>query len=239
MKLKLKRSVPILFLLYSSYYFLEPFLSGWFEIVDPSIARMVFLPLRWMSFVLVTLPIAMVFGDVAFYTPDILFATVLALYLVYYLRVGRYEINEKHKKLAYLPLIALSFVFIVMIPLGFTSRDRHVNSFPVGGWSRLMMAGGPSRVREEALQLLNSTKEERPDWSEIPPTLKRLGGWVGVEHENRLVIVGLGRMFNMADEFGFVFQEEDSGEPNPAYLERFDFQRFWKLAEGVYFYEVP
>lgn len=102
-----------------------------------------------------------------------------------------------------------------------------------------MLAGSPTRVRQEAMQLLNSTREERPDWSELPPSIKKLRGWVGVEHENRLVIIGLGRMFNMADEFGFVFQETDNGEPSSTYLESYDFQKFWKLAEGVYLYEVP
>lgn len=238
MKNFIKTHLPIIFLLYGLYYFLEPVLSGWFEIVNPSIARTIFLPLDWVSFAFVAFPLALVFGEIALYAPDFFFLILFGFYSAYYFRIGRHENGIRQKYLARSPLIVFPLLFVAMLPLGFTSIDRRVGSFPIGGWSRLVFAGGPSRVHEEALWLLNNTDEQQPDRSELPPALKSLGGWVTIEHENDLVILSLGRSSGTADEFVFVFQNIDEGKPNSTYLAKFDFQRFWKLFDAIYFYEV-
>lgn len=237
-KIFIKAYLPIIFLLYGLYYFLEPFLSGWFEVVNPSIARTIFLPLDWMSFAFVAFPLALIFGEIALHAPDFLFIFFFACYTAYYFWIGRHKNNVRQKYLALSPLIIFPLLFVVMLPLGFTAIDRRVGSFPIGGWSRLVFAGGPSRVHEEAIWLLNNTEEQQPDRSKVPPALKRLGGWITIEHENDLVILRLGRTSGMADEFGFVFQETDTDEPGSDYLAEFNFLRFWKLADAVYFYEA-
>ena len=238
MKLKIKKAIPLIFLLYGLFYFLEPVLSGWFEIVAPFIARNVFLPIDWMLFVF-ALPFSFRLGDTNIRFPDTLFWIIFLAYLAYYYLVIRHEAEQRSKKLALLPLLIFPLLFILLIPLGMNSLDRRINSFPLGGWSLLMMAGGPEKVRGEAIQLLDTTTEERPSDSELPISLQIVGGWVGLEHDHHVVVLGRGRMAGMADEFGFIFQKDVTAEPSAHYLERFDFQRFWKLADGVYFYEVP
>lgn len=246
MKSKITSAIPVIFLAFGLLYFLEPVLSAWLEIVNPVIARTVFLPLDWISFIL-TLPLAMTVasiipGDTGYFhaanSRDYLFLVVFLFYLTYYVRVVRFEPADTQKRFAATPLIIFPLLFVLMIPLGFTTVDRRVNSYPVGGKSLLMMAGGATTVRDEAIQLMNSSTAKEPSWSELPPALQKIRGFVVIEHDRKTVVLGLGRAYSLADEFGFIFQTDNDAKPNSLYLERFDFHRYWKLADGVYFYEV-
>jgi hypothetical protein len=84
--------------------------------------------------------------------------------------------------------------------------------------------------------LLNSPNEEPTD-SEIPISIKKLGYWVMIEQDKKVLLVGIGHMFNMADEFGFIIQNDNRSLPIPNYLARSEFYRIWKLADSIYFFE--
>lgn len=243
MKEKTKKTIPIIFLVYGLFYFLEPVLSGWFEIVNPSIFRILFLPFDWIIFLL-TLPIAFSLSDVGengmnyyIFLGDIVFAVVVVVYLIFCMKNYWMEDNLKKRRIYSLPLVVFLILFVITLPLGINANARHFNSFILGGRTLLMFAGGTSHVRDEAIEMMKQTTDENPSESELPSTLKRLNGWVEIEHDNHLVIVGFGRAYGMADEFGLILLEDLHSEPNSRYINSLDFHRLWKLEDGVYFYQ--
>jgi hypothetical protein len=237
MKLKIKKAIPFIFLLYGLFYFLEPVLSGYFEVFDPFIARAVFLPIRWITFFLFSLPLVLIWREFAVYAPDVVFLIFFLTYIFFFFKTLRTETTGFQKKIATSCLFVFPLLFIVMLPLGATSSDRHINSFALGGWSLLGIKGGAAEIREESIRLFNSTTKEDLSGSELPSTLREIGGWAKLEHDNGVIVLDYSRMFNMADKFGFVFQVKPNERPYSRYVNGSYFHRYWKLADGVYLFE--
>jgi hypothetical protein len=231
--IKHKAVVPIVYSLAGLFYLFEPFLSAWFEIVNPFIARNFFLTIDWMIFV-ITLPLP---SDLQFYFPDIFFGFLTLLYLVFFVVIAHSDWTDIQKRYTFAPLMVLPLIWALMSPLGLSYYGKRVNSYVVGGWSRMMLAGGPTTLRNDSVYLLENAIASEPDWQELPSSIKRLNGWVEVEFEKQLVLVGTGRMFNMANEFGFIIQKEKATFAIPNYLESSDSFRIWKLADGVYLFD--
>lgn len=219
-------------------YFFEPFLSSWFEIVNPSIARNIFLPIDWTLIIVILLPLSFLPYNIATFLPDIFFGLMFFIYVVYYLKVIRQTQTEIYKKIAITPLIIFPLFFIIMSPVGHTFFERGINAYEIGGQSRLMLAGGSTVVRKEGLELLKSTTDTSIEQSALPSSLKKLGYWAVLEHENKLVIIGAGRLFNMADQFGFIIQEHSDPKPSPKYAENYDYFKLWELSDGIYLFEA-
>lgn len=236
MKRKLPLLISIVFLLVGLFYFLEPFLSGWVEIVDPIIARNIFVPIDWII-LMVTLPLYQLSSQLALVTPDIVFGLMFLLYVFYYLRVICNQKRENLKRLTIVPIIVCCLLWGIMLPLGWTCTSRRINAFRVGGWTRVMWSGGPSRVRTEALEFMQATTQAAPLKSEWPLSLQRLGYWLRIEHDNQLVLVGIGRVIGMADEFGFVLQDPEAPPPQSHYFRLDPPPRLSRLADGVYFFQ--
>lgn len=242
--LKNRVILPAIFIVYGLFYFFEPVLSAWFEVVNPSIAKTIFLPIHWVTFI-ISMPIYLIsflaVGEenisTISYVTDFLFLLFFICYLIYYVVVIRKNWTIEQKKLALFPLFIFPIFWLALLPIGVTNIERHINSFPIGGWSRMMFAGGPKTIKEDGIKLLESTKQEYPEDEELPPSIKKLGYWVKVERDKQLLLVGIGRMFNMADEFGFIIQKENGKTPIPHYLEKSEFYRVWKIADGIYFFE--
>lgn len=102
-----------------------------------------------------------------------------------------------------------------------------------------MQAGGHFVVKEEAVNFMDNTLQSSPPQSEWPPSLQKLGNWMRIEHDNQLVIVGIGKMFNMADEFGFIIQKEGNYEPKPHYFGQTEYVKLWELEDGIYLFQRP
>lgn len=242
--IKNRAILPILFIICGLFYFFEPVLSAWFEVVDSSIAEIVFLPITWIIFV-ISMPIYLLaFGVlgienslVVVYVTDVLFLLAFLCYLAYFMIVVRKKWTTKQKRLALFPLVAFPIFWLALLPIGTTRIERRINSFSIGGWTRMMFAGGSTIIRSDGIKLLESTNQEEPDMDEWPSSIKILGGWVVVEKDKQLLLVGIGRMFNMADEFGFIIPKETGETPIPRYLEKSEFYRIWKIADGIYFFE--
>ncbi|HNT75941.1 MAG TPA: hypothetical protein PKH77_13080 [Anaerolineae bacterium] len=238
MKQGLRLLIPTIFLLMGLFYFLEPFLSGWFEIVDPFIYRTIFLPVDWIIFFGLGLPFFRLSEKLGPVAEDIAFGLIFILYLFYFFKVVRRRwAEEKCKKLALVPIIVCCLMWCVTLPLGGTYNARRFNAFRVGGWTRLICSGGATRVRTDALEFIQETTQATPPRSEWPSSLQRLGYGLKIEHDNRLVLVGLGRAIGMAAEFGFIIQDSSASPPIPHYLERDgENPQLWRLADGIYFF---
>jgi hypothetical protein len=239
-----KAILPVLFFVCGILYFFEPILSGWMEIVDPAIAAELLLPMKLIVFT-ISLPFYLlafaVLGNenslIVAYVIDILFLLAFLGYLVYFMGIIRKKWSPNQTRLALVPLVVLPMLWFALLPIGATKIERRINSFSIGGWTRMMFAGGSTIVRSDGIKLLESTNQEEPGMDEWPSSIKNLGGWVVAEKDKQLLLIGIGRMFNMADEFGFIIPKEIGETPIPRYLEKSQFYRIWKIADGIYFFE--
>jgi hypothetical protein len=126
---------------------------------------------------------------------------------------------------------------------GPTGTERRVASFPAGAWTRLMMAGGAARFRDQVLRLADTTTSPTPAESEWPDSVKRVGAYlVEVDETDEIVAVYVP---SLGDTFGFLVQDPEAPPPEISYArpgfpddpEHFRGHRLWKLAEGVFFFE--
>jgi len=167
---------PLAIFLIGFWYFFEPFLSHWFEIVYPLIARSVFFPFDWILIFGVLTNFS--FFPFDFWIPDLVFLIIFGMYLVFYLKVVRQKWLSVYAKFARMPSIIFPIIWVLLLPLGFTYFGRGINASVVGGWSRLMLAGGPSVVRTESMGRLESGSESSLSYSDLPPALQKWDiGW--------------------------------------------------------------
>jgi hypothetical protein len=225
--------ITVVYILAGLFYLFEPFLSPWFEIVNPSFARNIFLPIEWMVFIVsLLLP-----GDLGLYFPDIVFGLATLFYLAYTIKIARADWTKKQKRFAITPLVIFPLIWALMIPLGLSFYGmKRVNSCAIGGWSRMVLSGGADTIRSDGYDLLNSSNEYPSD-NEIPSSIKKLGYWVEIEQVSKVLLVGIGRVSGMSDEFGYIIYNGSKPLPIPQYLADSEFYRIWKLADGVYFFE--
>ncbi|MDH5507773.1 MAG: hypothetical protein OEZ02_11195 [Anaerolineae bacterium] len=227
MKLNKWNLLTAAFLCLGLFYMLNPFLFSWFEIVNNHIARTLFLPINWI--------LVVVFFPLVDYI-DIMALIMFIGYILYFGVTIRPNGGEKDVKFARNSLVLLSLIWIIMSPMGITYMDRTMGGYPIGGWSRIILAGGPSEVRRDTSALINSEKQEGETIYELPDSLDGLGYWAKIEREKNIVYVGLGSMFNMADEFGYIIQAEDGPLVIPNYFDD-DWYRTWKIFDGIYLFE--
>ncbi|MDY7041454.1 MAG: hypothetical protein SVX38_11380 [Chloroflexota bacterium] len=194
-----------------------PYIDGWCEIFCPRIShelRVLLLLWRPLAFA-------------AF--------TVHCIYSIFVL-VRRRPLQ--YKIYIAIPLVLLPLMWGVVYPPGVTYSDRRVSSFKMGGWTRVMWAGGPSKMRREALELIDTssgTSSPEPEW---PASIKALGAiHVRVDREARIVDVAIPPSTPYSDQFGFLIQDVDTPTPTVVGGSEGDEYRIWQLADGIYLYE--
>lgn len=136
------------------------------------------------------------------------------------------------------PLVLLPVLWMLVYPPGITWTDRRISAFPIGGRMRVMWAGGPSKVREEALAFLATSQDSTPPESEWPASIRALGaGYVKIDQSTRVVQVNIPRRNVFADQFSFLIQSTDAPAPRANDKSGGHGHRIWELAEGIYLYE--
>jgi hypothetical protein len=203
-----------------------PHLSGWGEIVFPSIAYFfLILYYAWSLFLLFAL-------------------TFLGLSFVLAFVKGW---SRQQRKTSLILLVILLLAWQTVYPLwmtllgdsGFLATTRRVDSFPLGGRTRLIWAGGANNVRNDALTLLEVTSDEGRNIpsSEWPQTLRRLGiTRISIDQETQTVIMYIpSAHFFDPDTFGYIACT--CGVPDPEVLHA-DGYRSWQITEGLTFFEI-
>jgi hypothetical protein len=149
--LKHKALIPITFALIGLFYLFEPFLSAWFEVVNPFIARNVFLPMDWIIFTISFLAHSLP-NDLEQWLPDILFGVATIFYLAFFTKITQTDWPNKQIRFAFLPLVVFPLIWLLMSPLGLSFfGEKRMNSYVIGGWSRMMFAGGPDIIKKMVL----------------------------------------------------------------------------------------
>jgi hypothetical protein len=191
--------------------FFFPCFDGWSETFCPRISR------YWSGLFLLN-PIFTLVAFLSFLIQGVY------LFFAFYKKWSR-----NRKILIGMCLIMLTLMWSIAIP----NVTMRIRCFPVGGWTRIMWAGGASKVRREALHLLDTASHGATSRSEWPDSFKALGAvGVMVDKETYTVNVSIYRQDHFADQFGFLIQKEDAPIPKIAHE-----HRIWKLANGIYFYE--
>lgn len=140
-----------------------------------------------------------------------------------------------------IPLGLVAAIDHVFYPSDLTRTDRRIDSFKLGARYRVRWAGGASRVRQEALDLLSATSQESPSRSEWPDSIRALcASAVTVDKKTGQVDVEIPRrrFFFWGDQFGYLITDANATEPviinDPPVVHG---HRLWKISDGIYLYE--
>lgn len=198
-----------------------PHLSGWMDIVFPSIAY---------EFLIL------------FFFWEILFVGSLILLLLFVLVSFKQKASRNKKFLFTSCAVGLMLLFWAIYPdfatAEFLGTKQRFSFFEIGGQTRLLWAGGAKTVRTDALLLLSQETDKdgfvrQDQWA---ASLRKLGVyWIQVERETQSVIIFIPRTaFFDAAQFGYLISAKP--EPDPGALHA-DWYRVWKRAEGIYFFQ--
>jgi hypothetical protein len=143
------------------------------------------------------------------------------------------------KYLVYM-LIPLCLLVVLNYFLWPTGRSR-VDSFQLGARYRIAWVGGASKVRQEALTLLDETPEisiPRPKWPDSIHALRASD--VQVDKDKGIVDVEIPRRrwFFWGDQLGYLITDANATAPviidDPRIANG---HRLWKISEGIYLYQ--
>lgn len=195
-------------------YLLFPYFDGWSEICCPRLSRIwqdVFL-LWGREWILVFFMVQMIYICVAFFKKwPLKIRGLIVLLAVVYLSV-----------------------WWVSYPVNTTGTDRRIDAFSLGGWTRLILAGGPVRVQQEALDFLDAASSPTPPISECPSSLQALGiSSVQIDKVLGTMKAYIHSRGTYSDQFGYIIQATNAPVP-----QIFREHRIWKLANGIYLFEV-
>jgi len=138
-----------------------------------------------------------------------------------------------------IPIVMLMCISYLLYPTGVTRTHRRIDSFQLGAQTRVMWAGGPSKIREDAFTLLTTAPEASPPPSEWPDSINALGAsYVEINKKERVIQVQIPRRHAFyADQFGYLILDKNAiGSPSMDLLEQYG-NRIWKIADGIYLYE--
>jgi hypothetical protein len=131
-------------------------------------------------------------------------------------------------------------LYPILYPAGVSRPEKRIDSCQLGARMALRRAGGPAKVREEALTLLaTGLNGTRLSWREpfrglraVQVEANQKARWVEVKIPQR-------RFIFWGDQFGYLILGRDANEPVMANLHDGRTYRLWKIDEGIYLYEDP
>jgi hypothetical protein len=130
----------------------------------------------------------------------------------------------------------------LLIGIGVTQTQRRIESFKLGAQTRVIWAGGPSKVRQEAIALLATTSDLSPPPPQWPPSLQALGAvYIELDKNAQVVDVKIPPqrfMYMVGDQFGYLIMDPEAKAPISTDHYEEDGKRIWKIADGIYLYEI-
>jgi len=208
---------PMMVLVLGMHALFGPYIDGWCE---------VFCPRMWYELS----GLLMLWG--------LLRLAAFAVHCIYSIFVFFRREPLKYKIYVAIPLVILPLMWGVLRLPGLTYTNRRISSFKIGGWTRMMWAGGPSKVRGDALELIDASSDEAPPESEWPASIRALGAIrIEVDRKSRALDVAIPPATPYSDQFGFLIQDVESPVPRIVDGPLGGGHRIWKLADGIYLYE--
>lgn len=199
-----------------------PHISGWTDIVFPQFSIVWIIPyFLWKFFFIFFLCLSVI--------------NLIALFFL--------KAPKKTNILSITFSVILIILFLNIYPGWATNDylgvDQRVSSFAVGGQTRILWAGGIENIRNDALSLLSKkTDDEGFVGPELwPSSFKKIGAnAIRIDSETHSVIVYIPKA-KIFDSDQFVYLITNNENPVFSVLKR-DNYRFWKLDEGIYFFQI-
>ena len=195
-------------------YLLFPYFDGWSEICCPRLSRI------WLgAFLLWHRGWIIVF---------------FALQLIYFCIAFVKKWSLKSKSLIIILAIVYLLMWQVSYPTDTTGTDRRIGAFVLGGQTRLVLAGGSMLVHQEALDFIDTVTNLTPPVSECPSSVKALGvSLVKIDKTTGTMVAYIHNRGTHSDQFGYIFQDVSAADPQIVHN-----HRIWKLAAGIYLFEI-
>lgn len=195
-------------------YLSIPYFDGWSEIVWPRLSNL------WSW---------------AFFLWDVKWMWLfVAIQCIFFLVALMRNWSRRKQGVTLALLLILVLMWQVIYPPTVSHTTRRIDAFSIGGWTRMMWAGGPQKIQDAAKSLVDTALSSSPPKTEWPLSIKMLGAsYIEIDTSTSTVDVYLPRKNTLADQFGFLIQTADE-KPTQILGEH----RIWPLADGVYFYEI-
>ncbi|NUM46376.1 MAG: hypothetical protein HUU38_16865 [Anaerolineales bacterium] len=200
-----------------------PHLSGWSEIVYPSLAEHLLLPYFFW------LPI---------------FGLMLLLLLFHTYTTIKSPNSQKHKMTAGILSAGMIVLFFAVNPTIFFTGEvqntqQRIAFFAVGAQTRLTRAGGMEVIKQDALELLHQETDNEgyvndEIWTDALQKLGAMAIRTNPATESVIVYIPKAHIFD-PDQFGYLITNRP---PHPDILFAKNGYRLWELGEGVYFFEI-
>ena len=166
-------------------------------------------------------------------------ALTVIIFHIIYLTITLFHRRSIQDLIYVLPIVILIGIWYLLYPSGVTRTNRRVDSFQLGARTRVMWAGGSSKIREDAHTLITTMSTTQPAPSEWPDSISNLGAsYVNIDPTTQTVEVQIPRRHTFyADQFGYIILDKNASEAvKKNLLENFGI-RTWKIADGIYLYE--
>lgn len=166
---------------------------------------------------------------------------VMMFHIICFILAAFYRRSVQYLIYMLIPAFFLTVTNYFLYPPDLTRVSRRVDSFKLGARYRVQWAGGSSKVRQEALTLLDEPSGVSLPRSKWPESVRGLGASdVITDNKNGIVDVEIPqrRFFFWGDQFGYLITDANAPEPvivnNPPNIYG---HRLWKISEGIYLYE--
>ncbi len=199
----------------------SPYLNGIGEVCCPNI---------WRNYL---------FGGAFLFTGlGIVTLSIYTLLFIIALIRGRYK---NRKRLIILSTFLLAGFWGSSYIVSSTYFNRLSSAYPIGAYIRLFGGGGSEKIRNDAIQLFETSSEVNFDHESLPQSFKKLGATrVKLYKEVGTIRIDItsGSLYGSMRNFGFVIEKnQDSnllyfGEIQP------NTTRLWKIDEGFYFFQT-
>jgi len=167
----------------------------------------------------------------------ILAFVVVLFHITCFILAGFYRHSLKYLIYMFFPLCLLAVLNHFLCPAG---RIR-VDYFQLGARYRIAWAGGASKVRQEALILLDEPPGIPLSSSKWPDSIRALrASAVKVDKDNKIVDVEIPRRrwFFWGDQLGYLITDVNAPQPiiinDPRIASG---HRLWKITDGIYLYQ--
>jgi hypothetical protein len=145
------------------------------------------------------------------------------------------------------PFALLTSLYVLYYPAGIDWPQRRVDSFQLGARWAVKRAGGPAKLRQDALSLLVTAPDMAPQLLQPTPSLSP-SRWpksfralhamtAKVDRDPACIDIVITPRSCFADTFGYVIASEDAPEPDVRRLHGRQGHRLWKIDDGIYLYE--
>lgn len=167
-------------------------------------------------------------------------ATLVIYTIVFVISALRGRFNFRRPRSVLLLLLLLLF-WVSTYAITSSYFSRWVSAYPLGAHLRLLWVGGSVIIKQDAIQLLETSTEVNPAYESLPQSIRELGV-TNVELDTKFETIRIdltsSAIFASRQQFGFIVQ--NASDDSIILYEHFlpNSYRIWELEKGLYFFQT-